>query len=249
MRQIIYIILLLFVCTNAPADIDFPKPAGYVNDFAGVLDTEEEETLTNIAEKLENDTSSEIAIVTIKTTKPITIEEYSVKLFEKWGIGKKDKNNGVLLLAAIDDRTVKIEVGYGLEGTLPDGLCGEIIRNFIIPEFKNRQYGIGIIKGIDEIAAIVSGENTGITNYKERRETAKNRGINPFVLIFFIIFAISILQILFPPRRHGMRSRTYGNTGSWTGYSGGGSFGGFGGGGFGGFGGGHSGGGGAVGRW
>lgn len=236
MKYKILYIVLIFLSINIFADTDFPEPAGYVNDFAGVLAESEEQALKEIIEGLERDTTSELAVVTIETVKPLSIEEYSVRLFSKWGIGKQGKDNGILLLVAISDREVKIEVGYGLEGVLPDGLCGEIIRGYIIPEFKNARYGPGIIAGVREIVSVISGT---------KKTEVSRGGVNPIVVIFLIFFAMVILQMLLQPRRRGLRG--YG--GSSYGSGGGSGFSGFGGGGFGGFGGGHSGGGGAVGRW
>lgn len=244
MKKIVLLFFILFSSSVIFADVDFPKPTGFVNDFANVLMGSEEDTLTGIIERLEGDTTSELAVVTVRTVKPLTIEEYSVRLFSKWGIGKKDKNNGVLLLVAVEDREVKIEVGYGLEGILPDGKCGEIIRKYIIPEFKNGRYGNGIIAGASEIAGIISGKRVGVAQtsapLSETVEKIKDT-IRSFMVLFFIIIfvLVSILQMFLPRRRR------YWHSGG--GYSG--SYGGFGGGGFGGFGGGSSGGGGAVGRW
>jgi len=186
MKRILYIFLVLS-SVYIFADTDFPSPGSYVNDFANVLTSSEEEMLREMAEGLEKATTSELAVVTLETVRPLTIEEYSVRLFSKWGIGKKGKDNGVLVLVAINDREVKIEVGYGLEGILPDGLCGEIIRGYIIPEFKNARYGAGIIAGIDQIVSVISGGKK-IPGQDEDREV----GINPVVIIFliFLIFVI-----------------------------------------------------------
>lgn len=244
------IIALLLSCVWGFAEANFPEPIGFVNDFANILTDSEEAALTEIAERVEGDTTAEMAIVTVQTVQPLSIEEYSVRLFEKWGIGKKGKDNGVLLLVAVEDRAVKIEVGYGLEGVLPDGLCGEIIRKFIIPEFKMGRFGSGIIAGVSEIASVVSGKKVdyGGVHGAEPEIVGKIKGFVQSVMILFFIaifVLIGLLQAFFPRRR---RWSTRSGSSSW-GSSSGGGFGSFGGGGFGGFGGGGSGGGGAVGRW
>lgn len=246
MKKILFVLLVL-TCAGVFGDVNFPKPEGFVNDFANILTNSEEDTLVKIAEELEKDTTSEIAVVIVKTVKPLSIEEYSVRLFSEWGIGKKGKDNGVLLLVAIEDREVKIEVGYGLEGILPDGRCGEIIRKYIIPEFKNGRYGGGIIAGASAIAGVISGKRAGAAQtspiVSETVEKIKDT-ISSFMILFFVIIfvIVSILQMFLPRRRRYWHSGGW--TSSWGGFSGGG-----GGGGFGGFGGGSSGGGGAVGRW
>lgn len=233
------LVLLLLL---ASLGLKFPEPIGYVNDFANILTNQEEYTITKIAEMVERETTAELAVVTIQTTKPLSIEEYSVRLFEEWGIGKKEKDNGVLLLVAVEDRTVKIEVGYGLEGVLPDGLCGEIIRKYIIPEFKKGRFGPGIIAGINKIASVISGKKLDYSEVPRPKLKIVSEAVSfiqsLMILFFLVVFVlVSVLQA-FLPRRH-----------YWSTWSSSGSWGGFGGGGFSGFGGGMSGGGGAVGRW
>lgn len=251
MKRVVVFFILLFAAAVFAED-DFPRPTGFVNDSADILTSAEENTITEIAEALERDTDSEIAVVTVRTVKPQTIEEYSVKLFSKWGIGKRDKNNGVLLLVSVDDREVKIEVGYGLEGILPDGKCGEIIRRYIIPEFKNGHYGDGIIAGVSEIAGVISGKRIGRAGVAQIptpmpeivTEIKDSAFLFIVILIIFSFIVLGILQSRILSRRHWS-----GHHGGWTGSCGSYGSGGFGGGGFGGFGGGSSGGGGAVGRW
>jgi len=118
----------------------FPRPDGYVNDFASVLADADEAYLENFLHTLERDTSAEVAVVTVPALDGMTIEEYANRLFADWGIGKTQQDNGVLLVVAVGERSVRIEVGYGLEGILPDGLAGEIIRTEIVPEFKAGKY-------------------------------------------------------------------------------------------------------------
>jgi uncharacterized protein len=248
MKKIIITLVLLLCAIGVCDDIDFSKPAGFVNDFAGILSDGQNQELTELAEEIKQDTTAEIAIVTVKTIRPYSIEEYSVRLFEKWGIGRKGKDNGVLLLIAMEERKIKIEVGYGLEGVLPDGLCGEIIRNYIVPEFKKGDYGKGVIDGAREIASVISGK--GYYNKAEKDKSSEMvRDIESlikkkmklyFFIAFFILFFVSSL---FPSRR---RRHWYSGGGTW---SSGSSFGSFGGSSFGGFGGGRSGGGGASGGW
>ncbi|MCK4463846.1 MAG: TPM domain-containing protein, partial [Candidatus Omnitrophica bacterium] len=116
-------IVILFLTAPLCFAQDFPPPRGYVNDFADILSNEYETKLNAFASELENKTTSQIAIVTIDSIKPYEIEDYAVRLFEKWGIGKKGKDNGVLILLALSDRNLRIEVGYGLEGAIPDAIA------------------------------------------------------------------------------------------------------------------------------
>lgn len=254
MKKVLWVFVLIFSMVHSFAEMEFPKPEGFVNDFAGVLRGQEKAEIARIAENLEKDTTAEIAVVTVKTVKPYSIEEYSVKLFEKWGIGKAGKDNGTLLLVAVEDREVKIEVGYGLEGVLPDGLCGEIIRTAIIPEFKRGNYGAGIVRGTEAIAGIISGKSDYKTEKPAKDAVADTIATiivflikRLFAFIILILFIIGLFSKSSKKGYNRNRARwssgtsSWGSSSSWGGFSGGSSFGGFGGG--------ASGGGGAVGRW
>lgn len=132
-----------------------PKPIDYVNDFANILDEKTKSELNSLVMQVEQKTSAEIAVVTISSLEKMTIEEYAEKLFKKWGVGKKGKDNGVLILVAPNERKMRIEVGYGIEPVLPDGLCGEIIRTEMSPAFSRKDYRIGFQRGVSRIAEII----------------------------------------------------------------------------------------------
>ena len=153
---LIFIIFLMISFFYIPqiiaADVNYPDYVGYVNDFAGMLNSSTITEITNIISEVNTKTSAEIAVVTVNNLQGISIEEYAVKLFEKWGIGKKDKDNGVLLLISKEDRKLRIEVGYGLEGTITDLEAGRIINNVIVPEFKKGDYNTGVYNGVIAIA-------------------------------------------------------------------------------------------------
>jgi len=130
---------------------DFPAYQGWVNDYAGLLSTAGKTQLEAKIAELEEDTTAEVAVVTIKSLEGDSIEDYAVRLFETWKIGKKDKNNGVLLLVALDDRKMRIEVGYGLEPIITDGRAGRIRDNDVLPKFKQNDYEGGITAGVAAI--------------------------------------------------------------------------------------------------
>lgn len=231
-----------------------PNPPKLVTDQAGVLSAEQLQALEAKLVAIDDSSSNQIAVVILSSLEGQPKEEYATKLFREWGIGNKKTNNGVLLLVAIQDRQIRIEVGYGLEGAIPDITALSIIDNDIKPAFKAGNYYEGLDKATDDLAKAAIGE------YKEARKKKKNTKGSP--LLFFIILAI----IVFIVKRNGGGGGSNINRGGFSdfttgmllgsllngGSSRGGwgdSGGGFGGGGFGGFGGGSSGGGGAGGGW
>ena len=245
----LFIALSIFIFTGIAfcEEADFPNYVGYVNDYANILSAETKYKLTALSAEIENKTTSQMAVLTIDTTSPLDIETYAVKLFEKWGIGRKGKNNGVLILVAAKDRTVRIEVGYGLEGAIPDALASSIIEKSMVPFFKNGDYNTGVLQAAAVITKLIAAEyNVTISESDSIKieEPSKKFSIFDFLfLVLVIIMLISRSFFWFLPM-----SGRRGRSGYWSSGGFGGGSGGFGGG-FGGFGGGFSGGGGASGHW
>ncbi len=236
-----------------------PNPPKLVNDLAGMMTPAQQESLEQLLVNYDNTTSSQVAVVTVPDLKGYDIAEYAIQLFNSWGIGRKGKNNGVLILASAGDRKMWIVTGQGMEGALTDALTGRIVRNEMVPEFKAGNYYKGFEKAANAIIAATKGE---YTNDDPPDAGKKGGGI-----VALIVLAIIIIVILAAIRGGGgggggnYMSRRGGDfiTGAILGslLGGGGSGGGgwgsgggsSGGGGFGGFGGGYSGGGGAGGSW
>lgn len=151
---------LLCLPVVAAAAPGFPQPHGKVNDFAGVLAPADREALATQLDELERDTSAETAVVIVRSLEGRGLEEYASGLFAEWGIGKKGKDNGVLVLVAVADRAMRIEVGYGLEGILPDGLTGSVIRELFLPRFREGDYRRGILEGTSRVAEIIRRNET-----------------------------------------------------------------------------------------
>lgn len=171
-------------------------PTGYVNDFASVLSQSEKTDLENKLREVESSTGAEISVVTVKTIgRDETIESYAVKLFEEWGIGKSDVDNGVLLLFAMEEREVRIEVGYGLEGTIPDLRANRIIQDIIIPSFRSGQYYEGIDKAADSIVGLIKNDPEAMraTEPSQNIRSTSSWDFNPFAAFFFLVVVIDIL--------------------------------------------------------
>jgi uncharacterized protein len=130
---------------------NLPEYQGFVNDYAGLLSPAVKTQLDAQLTHLQKDTAAEVAVVIVKTLEGDSVEDYAVKLFEKWGIGKKGKDNGVLFLVAVDEHKLRIEVGYGIEPIITDGRAGRILREEVTPLFKGNDFDGGILAGVAAI--------------------------------------------------------------------------------------------------
>ena len=264
---LLMLFVALFFSLTSNAQDEFParpEPPRLVNDFAGVLSTEQVASLENKLVNFYQKTSTQIAIVTVKSIAGYDKADYAQKLSEKWGIGQKGKNNGILILVkpkmAQERGEVFVAVGYGLEAVVPDAVAREaLVGAELIPAFKQNDYFTGLDKSTDVLRSLTSGEFTADQYVKATKKGGKSGGPGGFIVI------LVILIIFFIFKRGSGNSRGLGTTqsflggmllgnmlggnhgGSWGGFSGGGGS--SGGGGFGGFGGGSFGGGGAGGSW
>lgn len=218
-------------------DIKIPNSRGYVSDFANIMPNSR--TLGHILSQVERETSIEIAVVTLNSTTPYTIEQYAVKMFKEWKIGKRGKDNGILLLVAKNDKKVRIEVGYGLEHILNDAKCGDIIRKAIIPFFKQGNYEKGIFAGVNYLGKALNIRTYSNVPIKKHKRKAKSSLFSVLLLISLIALRSGFLPYM-------LFGRTYYRNHYWGTRTGSG---GFSSGSFGGFSGGSSGGGGASGSW
>lgn len=253
MKKIITIIVFLFATATVftqsvnKAVLDRPVPPQLVNDFTKTLTADQRISLEEKLVAFDKESSTQIAVVVVNDLQGYEISEYALAILRNWGVGQKDKNNGVVLLIAIEERKVRIETGYGSEGALPDATCKHIIDDEIVPDFKGKDYFGGINRGTDAIIRALKGEYSAPKGYG-KKDISKGQ---------LILLILVILLFLFLGSRGGgggsfMSRRGYrGWAGPvfWGGggWGGGGSSGG--GGGFGGFGGGSGGGGGASGGW
>lgn len=151
-------LLLLILNITIPAIFSYSAPVGFVNDFANIIDADYEQKITQIITDIERNTSVEIAVVTIESLEGDSIEYYAVKLFEEWGIGKEKQDNGLLILVALEEKKYRIEVGYGLEGSINDARAGRIARAYFVPNFRNNEYGKGIHEAIQAMKPYITGE-------------------------------------------------------------------------------------------
>ncbi len=171
-------------------------PEGYVNDYANMLSGDTKKSLEQQLTGFTASTSNEIAVVTVPDLGGDTVEHYATKLFESWKIGKDKHDNGVLLLISKSDHKLRIEVGYGLEGALPDILAKDIINNQITPSFKNEQYNLGILKGV--LAIEQATQNEYVISSPSTPSSHTSVEVPSFFTIFIIIIvAFQFLSAIF----------------------------------------------------
>jgi len=173
------------------AQAALPKPSGRVNDFAELLDAPSRAALEQRLQDVETRTSSEIAVATVKSLEGMSIEEYANRLFKEWGVGQEKTDNGVLILVAPNEREMRIEVGYGLEGVLPDGLAGEIRDQQFLPRFRDNDYAGGITAGVGRIADIVE-RNQVLTAEELARFNQSSDEVPVLVLVPFLGIFVAI---------------------------------------------------------
>jgi uncharacterized protein len=255
-KSIIFLVFALFFFTTTHAGLAAKIPATPANpvvDLAGIIDDAIETKINRYLRELERKTTAQMAILTVKSLEGQTIEEFSLTVaHDQWKLGQKGKDNGVLLVVALNARKYRIEVGYGLEGALPDSLVGAIGREYLVPYFKKGDYSTGIYAAAlviaNEIASDAGVKISGMPAVQKTYPVKKDkRAGGPFGKIISLVFFLIVLIIFIKNPRSFLAllllSSMGGRRGHW-----GGSGGGFGGGGFGGGGGGF-GGGGASGGW
>ena len=167
MKKILKVLLVcLIVFTNHVFAIE-PTQEFYINDYANILSEDTEDYIQTNSVSLANATTAQIVVVTVPSLNGVSLEEYSTNLFRQFGIGDKEKNNGLLILIALEERKSRIEVGYGLEGVLPDGKTGRIQDEYMIPYFKDNNFDEGILNGYKALFKEVASEY----NYDAKNKT------------------------------------------------------------------------------
>ena len=257
-RTLTTAVALLLVLTSAPIAhaLTFPELTGRVVDEANILDAVTRRALTDKLAAVEAKSGDQIVVVTLRSLQGTSIEDYGYQLGRHWAIGQKVRDNGALLVVAPNERKVRIEAGYGLEGALTDAVTRLIIQNAILPRFRANDFAGGIVRGVDDIIQVVGGDAEEYKRRAAQRPDEVPRGFNAATLLLVFIVIVVIVMTTRSSMNSGgpgvgHRRRGYGGPifipsgGSWSSGSSGGSFGG---GGFSG-GGGSFGGGGSSGSW
>jgi uncharacterized protein len=259
LRLFAVFVLLLAGSSFLPAERvqDLPQPTNYVNDFAGVLSPQTLASLNALCAQVDRQAHAQIAVVTIKSLDGEPIENFATALEDKWKVGKKGTDRGLLLIFATNDRKYRIEVGYGLEGILPDGRVGDIGRQ-MVPYLRQNDFDGAVTMAVQQIAGVIAADAGVTLTAQPRRGPPPVPQAQPLTLGQVVVLGLVLLGVIFLLARLGgsgllgfligmFLGGGGGGGGGWGGRGGGGGGGDDGG--FGGFGGGSSGGGGASGSW
>jgi len=250
---ILFTVLIVFVSYTGAEGQEYPELKYAVNDFANIIPQSYENEITLLAEELWAKANTALVVVTVESLGDNYLEDYVTRLYENAGIGKKGQDKGILLFNAAKERQIRIEPGYGVEGILPDGKLGVIMRQYMIPSFQKGDFGAGFLTASRVIAGIIAEdagiELDGTIPYKEQ-ESSRESPFGSFIFFLIVVFLIIITRgRILPWIFLGGSGGGPWRGGGFGGGSGGSFGGGFGGGGFGGFGGGMSGGGGVSGSY
>ena len=247
LRRLALFAFVAFLLVLPALALDFPALSGRVVDDAGVLDEGTRAALTQKLAEFETKTTDQFVVVTLKSLQGTSIEDFGVELGRHWQIGQRDKNNGVLLIVAPNERRVRIEVGYGLEGALTDAVSRLIIENGITPRFRAGDFAGGITRGVDDVTSVLSGDAEEWKARAARRpdtvsptDSTRNDSIWPVIWVVLVVMVVVFICSMLAGALCAAILRLFamlslvGGRGSSGGFSGGG---------------GSFGGGGASGRW
>lgn len=165
--------------------LDVPPLAGRVNDLAGVLSAADEQELEAQLEGYERQTGHQMAVLVVDSLEGDPIEDYTIRVVEAWKLGQKGKDDGVLIFVAVRDRKMRIEVGYGLEGDLPDATAGRIVREVMAPAFRTGSIAIGLSRGISAVAGATGGEGQPVR--QQERRPRERQGFPPYLLLVVVL--------------------------------------------------------------
>ena len=187
------LIVIFLFCGNISGAIEYPQPAGYVNDLANIIEPDIEAALEAQLIAFEEKTTSELVVVTVPSLEGIAIEEYTMGLIESWKcVGKRKSNNGLVFLVAPNERKWRVEVGYGLEGVINDAKAGRIAREIAVPYFKDKKMGEGIRATISTLISELSHPSAVFD-----QETNEETSLDPKIILIIIIVVIVFVLIVF----------------------------------------------------
>jgi uncharacterized protein len=190
LRRALLAAALLIAAGLAIAEVAVPPLTSRVTDLTGTLSAQQRSALEERLAAFEARKGSQIAVLVVPTTEPETIEQYGIRVAEQWKIGRKGVDDGAILVVAMKDRALRIEVGYGLEGTLPDAVAKRIIEEHVVPRFKQGDYFGGIDAGVSRMMAVVDGEPLPPPQRGAQRPGASGGGLEGFLMVAFLLIFV-----------------------------------------------------------
>lgn len=213
MKKYIILIIAIIFSFNSALSLEVPKLQGRVNDYAGMLSSQEKQELEQTLKNIENNTSAQLVLLTLPSLEDENLEEYTMRVAEEWKIGKDKKDNGVILFIALKERRIRIEVGYGLEPVLPDARSGTIIRNIITPAFKQGQFYQGFSDAFLAMNSFITGSDS-IDQFEQSYAEEADDTFVEIIMIMIIVFVFILIFVL-----AGKKSMRSGRGSHWTGGS------------------------------
>jgi uncharacterized protein len=200
-RRLLAALALLVLAGGVRAEVAVPPLQARVTDLTGTLSAEQKAKLEGELQAFEAKKGSQIAVLLVPTTEPETIEQYSIRVAEQWKLGRKGVDDGVLLLVAKNDRALRIEVGYGLEGVIPDAVAKRVVSDVIVPYFKQGDFAGGIQAGVDRLIRLVEGEPLPPPSRTGASGTSGSSGVEDYLPLAFIVVIIGggLLRAVFGP--------------------------------------------------
>ena len=216
-KKIIAALAASFLISSSIFAATVPALKGRVNDYAKIIRDSDEREIEEYLAGIEQTSGIQIAVLTMPSLDGEDISSFGIRVADKWNLGDKEKDNGAILIVAYAEHDLRIEVGDGLEGSLTDAKCGLILRNVIVPEFRDGNYSGGIMKGVKDMGAIASGDQSAVSrSVREGEDNSGDDSLVPiFVIIVWLIFFVSMISA--GARRSRRRGRYYhnGNTLAW----------------------------------
>ena len=203
--KIAILFVLISSLTFGQSALEIPDLSSRVTDLTGLLSQDQKSNLSAQLKALEDRKGSQVAVLIVDSTEPETIEQFSIRVVDEWKLGREDVGDGVLLLVARDDRNLRIEVGYGLEGAITDAYSKRIISNIIVPHFRDGDYYLGIEEGVEAIIGLIDGEE--LPEVTSTRKTSSNdNSFGLFIGIVILIFVAFVVKALFTKSLGNMKS-------------------------------------------
>ncbi len=192
MKKLMMFIAFVLLFITLVGAVEY-KPVNYVSDYAEIIDAELEGKINALAEEIERNTTVEVAVLTVPSLEGRDVDGFAVEVFEKWGVGKKDVSNGLLIVVAPNEREYRIEVGYGLEAVITDAMAGRIGRGNFVENFRAGKYGEGIYSAVQDVNGIVKNEHEVVSKYSKSESIFGSAIAGKLLVLLFLCVNMAVM--------------------------------------------------------